>query len=117
MWFSRRKEHKECKETEAPSLEGRLVLSSQCDSRLHTGVGLCSALHRFSALQENHPQLAVLDLQGLPGDCVSRCFALLLAFRTAARLLIIMQTHALLSQSSHASLTRLSAGQTQRRLL
>lgn len=90
MWFSRRKEHKECKETEAPSLEGRLVLSSQCDSRLHTGVGLCSALHRFSALQENHPQLAVLDLQGLPGDCVSRCFALLLAFRTAARLLTIM---------------------------
>lgn len=84
------KKHKECKKTEEPSLEGRLVLSFQCDSRLHTGVGLCSALHLFSALQENHPQLAVLDLQVLPADCVSRCFALLLAFRTAARLLITM---------------------------
>lgn len=59
------------KRPRSPGSEGRLVLTFQCDFRLHTGIGLCSALHLFSALQENHHQLAVLDLQVLPDDAFS----------------------------------------------
>lgn len=78
------------KRPRSPGLEGRLVLTFQCDFRLHTGIGLCSALHLFSALQENHHQLVVLDLQVLPGDCMSRCFLCYWTFGTATCLLIIL---------------------------